>query len=326
MTILLGIFIDDGIAASGDSARLNAVIAYLETIFKVVKGAMDYYVGFQVHQDSATHTITLHQTRYLTDVLIRFGMMNCHPVSTPPDPHIILRDKANNEDHEFEGPYQQAIGCLMYAMVLTRDDITFAVTRCAQYSSKPRLSHWAAVKRVMRYIRGTLSHGITFFGPSFDLSLTGYVDADYSNDVDDRKSRTGVVFKLANGPISWCSQKQACTADSTTEAEFVALAEAAKEAMWLRRLLCSIGLPQNKRTPIHCDNQSAIRLVKNQEFHKRTKHIERKYYFSREKYEMGEIDVLYINTKSQLVDLFTKGLPKVQFIELRDKIGMTALP
>lgn len=205
----------------------------------------------------------------LLDVLIRFDMMNCRTVSTPSDPHIILCDKANDEDHEFEGLYQQAIGCLMYAMVLTRVDITFAVTRCAQYSSKPRLSHWAAVKSVLcsifveLYLMGlpSLNHHLTF------NCLTGYVDADYSNDVDDRKSRTGVVLKLANGPISWCSQKQGCTADSTTEGEFVALAEGAKEAM------CRIGLPQSRRTPIHCDNQSTIRLVKNPEFHKRTKHI-----------------------------------------------------
>jgi len=173
MTILLGIFIDDGIVASGDITRLNVVIAYLKTIFKVIKGAMDYYVGFQVHQDSVTHTITFHQTWYLTNILIHFDMMNCHLVSTPIDPHIILCDKANNKDHEFEGPYQQAIGCLMYTMVLTRDEITFVVTRCAQYSSKPRLSHWVAVKRVMQYIRGTLFHRITFSEPSSDLCLTG---------------------------------------------------------------------------------------------------------------------------------------------------------
>lgn len=234
MNLLLGIFIDDGIAASGDISRLNAVISYLETIFKVVKGAMDYYVGFQVHQDPITHNITLHQTRYLTDVLIRFDMMDSHPVSTPAETNHQLCDQNGDDDKEFEGRYQQAIGCLMYAMVLTRVDITFAVTRCAQFSAKPRLSHWAAVKRILRYLRGTLSHGITFSGSSSSLSLTGYVDADYINDITNRKSRTGLVFKLANGPISWCSQKQGCVADSTTEAEFVALAEATKEAIWLR--------------------------------------------------------------------------------------------
>lgn len=224
MSLLLGIFIDDGIAASGDTARLQAVISYLETIFKVVKGPMDYYVGFQVHQDPLTCNITLHQTRYLTDVLVRFDMLNCHPVSTRAEPNSNLCAQADDDDAEFEGPYQQAIGCFMYAMVLTRDDITYAVTRCAQYSTKRRLSHWAAVKRIMGYLRGTLSYGITFSSSS-TLCLTSYVDSDYNNDIGDRKSRTGLVFKLADNPISWCSQKQGCTTDSTSEAEFVALAD-----------------------------------------------------------------------------------------------------
>ena len=325
MNLLLGIFIDDGIAASGDTKRLTAVISYLETIFKVVKGAMDYYVGFQVHIEPDTHAITLHQTRYIVDVLKRFGMMDSHPVSTPFDHHVVLSACAGADDAEFNGPYQQAIGCLMYAMVLTRDDITYAVTKCAQYSKKPRLSHWSAVKRVMRYLRGTLDYGIRFHGSEKDLQVIGYVDADYSGDTDDRKSRTGIIFKMANGPISWSSQRQGCTSDSTTEAEFVALAEAAKEAIWLRRLLASLGLRQSVPTPIFCDNQSAIRLVKNPEFHKRTKHIERKYYFSREKFEKGDIDVKYVSTKSQLADIFTKGLPKDQFTTLRNLIGMTTL-
>ena len=146
------------------------------------------------------------------------------------------------------------------------------MTRCAQYSSRPRLSHWAAVKRIMRYIRGTISHGITFYGGASDLKLTGFIDADYCNDVNDRKSRTGAVFKLANGPISWFSQKQGCTADLTTEAEFVALAERTKEAIWLRRLSRSIGLPQTDPTILFCDNQSAIRLVKNPDFSLRIFH------------------------------------------------------
>ena len=324
MSLLIAIFIDDGLAASTDKKHLTAVIHYLETMFKVVTGAMDYYVGFQVHHDPLTRSITLHQTRYITDVLIRFDMMNCNPVSTPSDSHVDLLDQISAEDLPFDGPYLQAIGCLMYAMVLTRCDITYAVTKCAQYSKLPQMSHWAAVKRIMRYLRGTLSYGITFSSAP-DLHVVGYVDSDYSGDHSDRKSKTGIVFKMANGPVSWFSQKQGCTSESTTEAEFVALAEATKEAIWLRRLLRSLGIPPKLRTMIFCDNQSAICLVKNPEFHKRTKYINRKYYFSREKFELGDIDVSYINTKSQLAHIFTKSLPKDQFTQLRALLGMDIL-
>ena len=146
-------------------------------------------------------------------------------------------------------PYREAVGCLMYAMVLTRPDIAFAVSRVAKFTSAPRTSHWTAVKRIFRYLSGTLNMGISYSGSLTDLTLQGYCDADYAGDHDDRKSRTGYLFLIANGAITWTSKRQGCTADSTTEAEFVAMAETVKEAIWLRRLLSSLGFPATTPTP-----------------------------------------------------------------------------
>ena len=132
------------------------------------------------------------------------------------------------------------------------------------------------------------------------------------------------MFLLANGVVAWCSKRQGCTADSTTEAEFVAMSESVKEAIWLRHLIQSLGFPSHAPTPIFSDNQGAIQLVKNPKYHKRTKHIEIKYYLIREKYENKQIDVFYINAKQQLADILTKPLPREAFQHLRSLHGLLA--
>ena len=287
---------------------------------------MDYYVGFQVHHNPLTHTIHINQTRYLTDILQRFHLDQANTVSTPADTHLPLQESLGDNDLTLSSsiPYREAVGCLMYAMVLTRPNIAFVVSRVAKFTSKPRNSHWTAIKRIFRYLSDTLTMGISYFGTHPDLTLRGYCDADYTGDHDDRKSRTGYLFLLANGAVAWCSKRQGCTTDSTTEAEFVAMAESVKEAIWLRRLLQSLGFPSQVPTPIFSDNQGAIQLVKNPKFHKRTKHIETKYYLIREKYERKEIDVFYIHTKQQIVGLLTEALTRESFTHLRSLQGLVA--
>ena len=134
------------------------------------------------------------------------------------------------------------------------------------------------------------------------------------------------MFILANGAIAWCSKRQGCTADSTTEAKFVALAEFVKEAIWLRRLLHSLGFPSTQPTLIFSDNQGAIQLVKNPRYHKRTKHIETKYCLIREKYDQQQIAISYINTKQQLADILTKALTRDTFQHLRHLHGLVVPP
>ena len=324
--LIVGIFVDDGIVCVSNAKDLDAVIAHLQSMFKVTYGPMDYYVGFQVHQDPVTHTIHINQTRYISDIIKRFNLDQANTVSTPADTHMPLQETLGDDDLTLSStiPYREAVGCLMYAMVLTRPDIAFAVSRVAKFTSNPRLSHWTALKRIFRYLSGTVMMGISYYGNSSDLALRGYCDADYAGDHDDRKSRTGYLFLLANGAIAWCSKRQGCTADSTTEAEFVAMAESVKEAIWLRRLLHSLGFPSKVPTPIFSDNQGAIQLVKNPKFHKRTKHIETKYFLIRENYDRKQIDVFYIHTKQQLADLLTKALTRETFHYLRALQGLVA--
>ena len=289
--LIVGIFVDDGIVCATSADDLDAVIQHLQTNFKVTYGPMDYYVGFQVHRDTLTHTILINQARYITDILHRFQLEQANPMTTPADTHVPLQATMGLDDLPLPPsiPYREAVGCLMYAMVLTQPDITFAVSRVAKFTSQPHQSHWTPVKRIFRYLSGTVHMGIFYSSTLPDLSFRGFCDANYAGDHDDRKSRTGYLFLLANGAVARCSKRQGCTADSTTQAEFVAMSESVKEAIWLRRLIQSLDFPSHAPTPIFSDNQGAIQLVKNPKYHKHTKHIETKYYLIREKYENNRL-------------------------------------
>lgn len=184
--------------------------------------------------------------------------------------------------------------------------------------------HWECVKRIFRYVKSTQDYGIVYGtnGSNDANELVGFCDSDYAGDVCTRRSTSGYVFMFNNGPISWRSRRQRIVALSTTEAEYIAASEACKEAIWLRKLLCDIGYECNDPTLLNIDNQSAIRLVKNPEFHERTKHVEVRYHHIREKYENGEIFVDYIETENQLADILTKALSPEIFVNLRNRLNL----
>lgn len=254
-------------------------------------------------------------------------MAESYSVSTPADPNVtlsIVPDPSENTS-PLDVPYKEAIGCLMFISLLTRPDITYAVNHAAKFCENPKQIHWTALKRILRYLRGTSDLGLLYRRTSATAYLQGYCDADYGGDVDSRRSRSGYVFQIGSSLIAWNSKAQQCTAQSTTEAEYIAACMATKEAVWLRRLLTSIGFPQPDPTPLFGDNQSAIRLVKNPEYHKRTKHIDIQYHFIREKFESREIDISYIATTQQLADIMTKALPRDRFEHLRRSLHMVTL-
>jgi len=220
-------------------------------------------------------------------------------------------------------PFREAVGSLMHVMVMTRPDIAFAVGQVAQFAQNPGQQHWRAVKRILAYLRKTYDFGLHFGG---DLRpLIGFCDSDYAGDLQTRRSTSGFVFLYLGGPVSWASRRQACVALSTTEAEFVAAAEATKEAVWLQQLLSELGI-NHRSTLLHCDNQSAIALVKNPAFHQRTKHIDVRLFFIRDAQESGKVDVTYVSTDQQLADIFTKALAVPRFEKLRSALSIVKVP
>ena len=248
-------------------------------------------------------------------------MQNAKPVGTPVDVNTKLVNATNEEECVDQLLYQSAVGSLMYISVSTRPDITYAVSNLARFSSKPTKTHWTALKRVLRYLRGTVRYGI-LYTKMCSSNCVGFSDSDWAGDVNDRKSTSGYIFQIGGGAVTWKSKKQGCVALSTAEAEYIALSSAAQESVWLRQLTSELGSPPKTPTTIFEDNQSAIAMSKNPQFHGRAKHIDIKHHFIREQVNNNIVKIKYCPTEEMVADIFTKGLSCEQFCKLRKKAGI----
>ncbi|KAH7839971.1 hypothetical protein Vadar_010790 [Vaccinium darrowii] len=188
----------------------------------------------------------------------------------------------------------------------------------------PTAAHFVLVKRILRYIKGTITHGL-HFTPS-PLVLTAYADADWAGDSTDRRSTTGFCIFLGSNLVSWCAKKQATVARSSTEAEYRALAQCTTDIVWLHQLLTELQVASHTPYVLWCDNSSAIALAHNPVFHARTKHIEVDYHFIREKVVDKLVQVLHVGTAAQLADIFTKPLSVARFLFLKGKLMIGASP
>ena len=321
--VILGVYVDDIIPVSNDTALLKAEKAALCERFEMVdQGEIHYLLGMSIKRDRESRTLTISQPNYVEKVLRKFGMENCKPVSTPLEPGRRFQQLSPNDEPFDVQTYQQAIGCLTYVSTATRPDIAAAVGVLSQYMSKPSKDHWTGVKRILRYLKGTLKYGLKFSVHEEEPELFGYSDADWAGDVDTRRSTSGYVFQIGTSTVSWSSRKQATVAKSSTEAEYVALSSATQEAVWLRRLMEDLGREMAAPTTIYEDNQGAIELAKNAKYHNRTKHIDICHHFVRERVVSNEIQVIYCPTGDMIADIMTKGLAKIAFEKLRDLLGV----
>eukprot|EP00253_Pinus_taeda_P012705 PITA_12705 len=247
-------------------------------------GLLRYFLGIEVDQNE--NGIFICQARYVNEVLGRFNMQECKAKITPTVMGLKLSKEDNNKDFD-PSLYKSIVGSLMY-LTATRPDIMFAVSLISRFMERPKEAHWQATKRILRYVKGTKKFGI-LYNVSEHSDLVRYTDSDWVGSVDDQKNTSGYVFHMGSGAISWASKKQSIVALSTTEAEYVAATAATCQAVWMRRMLRSLGQEQEKATVIFCDNSSAIALSKNSVFHKRTKHIDTRFHYIRELVSNGEI-------------------------------------
>ena len=320
--LILALYVDDTAIATNCQRMLAETKRKLSAQFRMVDlGGMKYILGMMVKRDRQTGTLLIDQRGYLEGILQRFGMDKCKPVSTPLEPGKQLRKTSDEEVAVDTRRYQEIVGSLIYASITTRPDLAHAVNILSQHMAKPNNEHWSAAKRVLRYVKGTLDVGI-IFQKSETFELVGYSDADWAGDVDSRKSTSGYVFLLGGNVISWASKKQSVVALSTTEAEYIALCSATQEAIWLRRLLASVGQQQNSPTTIYEDNEGAISLSKNPRNNSRTKHIDIKYHFVREATQKNNTRIVHCSTKDMVADTFTKGLPKPAFERHRTSLSI----
>ena len=221
-------------------------------------------------------------------------------------------------------PYDSAVGSLMYLMVCTRPDIAHAVGLVSRYMANPGKIHWDAVKWILRYLQGTSTVGLLFDAHSEDAQvLLGYVDSDYGGDLDERKSTSGYTFTLAGGCVSWRSTKQKCISQSSTEAEYVAAAEAAKEAIWLSNLVKDLGITQ-RTVLLHCDSNSVLHIAANQMTHGRVKRIDIQYHFIRQVVSAGQVELVKIDGKLNPADMLTKVIPHGDFARYCNSLQILA--
>lgn len=282
-------------------------------------GKANYYIGLRIKYDEKG--IYIDQTKYIESTLKRFNMEDCKAVGTPMEADIKFSVPSDN--NICDGiPYQEAIGCLLYISQGTRPDIYYAVNTLSRYIKTPTSEHWMAVKRILRYLQGTKNLQI-LYKRNVNQEITGYCDSDWASCTEERRSCTGYVFMFQDGAISWNSKRQQTIALSTTEAEYMGISAATQEAIWLRQLHIELW-PATKVPTItlFCDNQSAIKLTGNSAYHAKSKHIDVRHHYIRDKVKCGDIRIEYIPTTSMLADCLTKALAKPKHHQLRIDMGL----
>nr|KYP72830.1 Copia protein [Cajanus cajan] len=244
-------------------------------------GMMRYFLGMEVHQFD--DGIFLSQKKYANDLLKKFKLENCNPVSTP----LAVNEKLSKADGDAKADvtqYRSLVGSLLY-LTATRPDLMFCSSLLSRFMHSPSLTHFGVGKRVLRYLKG-------------------------------------YVFSLGSGVFSWNSKKQDVVAQSSAEAEYVAAAAASNQAIWVRKVLTDLSHVQMEPTVLWCDNKSAISIAKNPIQHGRTKHINVKFHAIREAEKNGDVQLMYCRSEEQLADILTKALPSAKFNELRSKLGV----
>jgi hypothetical protein len=319
------VYVDDLLVLSPSEDAIQQFKSAISKHFDTSdKGKLQRYLAINVHY--ANGIIHLSQADYVEKILVRFGLENCKPVVTPMDEKQALipfeGTATKGQIHE----YQTKIGTLIWLMVSTRPDISFAVIKLAKHAKNPSDVHFQALKRVFRYLTGTKLLTISFHPSMQDAAVCGYCDADWAGPHSEKGlSTSGFLFKMAGGAISWTSKKQPCVALSTTESEYIAESLAVQEAIWLTQLLTELGIEGflRKPIPIYADNNGAIALASNPEFHAATKHIAIRFHRLREEVAAGNVKFVKIPTADMAADGLTKPLGKTLFKRWIIQMGLT---
>ena len=316
--IAMALSTDDLLIAYNHESDLNEFLQIFSNRFPITDlGQPRHLLGMRVTVWSGG--ITLDQAAYIQDMLKRFNMLDCKEAITPIQPGLYLTPE---EGHPENVPYRELVGALNWIATCTRPDISTAVSMLSQFCQNPSTSHWTSAKRVLRYLKATAEHGL-FYQFGHQAPLEGFVDSDWAGDPTTRRSTSGYIFKLSGSSISWRSTKQPIVTCSTTEAEYVALSEAAREATWLRTMLYELGFACIYPTIINEDNQGCIAISKNRRTDRRTKHIDIRHHYVRDQIEQGTINVQYCPTEKMIADAMTKcvSAPKLKFC--RDEMGIS---
>jgi hypothetical protein len=318
--LVVQIYVDDIIFASTKRSYSNDFAKLMKDNFEMsMMGELSFFLGLQVHQSPCG--IFINQSKYALEILKKHGMMSCDTYNTP-------MGYTTKLDADLHGTpvdptkYQSMIRSLMY-LTASRPDIVFAVYMCSRYQSRPTEKHLSEVKRILRYIKGTINLGI-WYPKDSGFELIAFLDADHAGCLDTRKSTSGGLQFLGDKLVSWQSKKQDCTSLSSTESEYVAMYACCAQVIWMRSQLKDYGYLFNK-IPIYYDSKSSIAISCNTVHHCKSKHIDLRYHFIKEHVEKGTVELYFVGTEYQLADLLTKSLAPSRFASLVHQIGMRCL-
>ena len=309
----MALYFDDIILLGENNSLMEKTVKTLKSEFKVKDmGLLSWLLGIQIEHSNSS--LTLSQSAYIDRILSKFSMQNCNPVSTPIDQNNRLMAVKKGETRVDPRLYQQIIGSIMYLVSGTRPDLAYTITHLSQYNSDPTISHLNAAKRVLRYLKGTRDLKLTYKYKSH-IILNGFCDASYGNCFDTRRSFSGYLFKLGNSTICWRSLKQRSVAHSTCEAEYMALALAVKQYIWVLRSLEQLT-KTDISTSLLTDNSAAIDLAHNPKINDASKHIDIAYHITREQILNGSLILMHVNSAKILADICTKRFPRSRNTEL----------
>ena len=319
-SVIMGVFVDDGIIIGHDKSEIEEVLSKLARKFEITsenpnQGKL-FYLGMEIHL--IRNGILITQEKYTRGIVSRFGFEEAYPVKTPIEPGMLTKRKINDKALKNK-PYREIVGSLLYLSTISRPDISFTVNFLSRQVSNPSVSHWKMIERVFRYLKGTEHFGIFFNGKA---ELKAYTDSNYGGVESDMISTSGVLIDHG-GPIVGIAQKQSITSISSPEAEYRAAVTGIQELCWIRRMILELGMTDlTKPTDLFVDNKPTIHMLENAEEGKLTKgkkHIEIRRKFNNQ--HVGKtVHIVYINTKEQIADIFTKALSKGSFEKLRRKL------
>ncbi|XP_071740539.1 uncharacterized mitochondrial protein AtMg00810-like [Rutidosis leptorrhynchoides] len=299
--VLVLLYVDDMIITGGNESEISRLSDALSVHFEMKNlGEIGCFLGLEVNKLENGYFIS--QMGYARSLLERFNMGESKPMSTPMKPNLKINEEKSRK---------RAQGCKVVPTNGWKFDL----------SNHHKAENCLFAKRVLHYVKGLMGHGL-WYKKCNDVLLNGFVDADWMGDANDRHSTSSYCFNMGSAVISWCSKKQDVVALSSTEVEYIAAIMAAQECTWLRRLIGDILEEVDYVIKLKCDNESAIKLASNPVFHARTKHIEMRYHFIREKVLSGEIELANVRINDQVAYIFTKALMKAKFMEFREALGI----
>ena len=329
--LILTIYVDDLLLFSCDLQSIQQMKAELSGRFEMSDlGPVQRILGLNVIHDHKGHLEAIYTPFTIPRLLKLTNLEHCNIISTPADPNQKLTKAMMPQTEEDKAdmrriPYRQVVGALMFLALTTRPDILFAVGEVSRYLSNPGQIHWTAVKRILRYLKGT--QDIVLYLPRGVADIVGFTDADWGSDLDTRRSITGFLFTIGAKATLWNRKLQPTPALSTAEAEYMALSGSVQEALWAKRLLQELNLlHETDPVPMYTDNKAAISIAKDPKDHQRTKHIDIRWHFIRQCIQEMKVVVVHTNSQNNLADFFTKPLPKPNFQRLRDLLGLMPHP